>query len=508
MSLAAILTDRPSIAISIDPPDRQHTLERVAIAAAQIGRQCAVWTPCAQGWHDWARALSIWEDGDLERSIAACLQVDRLPLGVAVYVDLFAAIATLPPAFGIRATIAIENLCCQLQQSSQHRIVFLETGEIPTRFARTIYSYELPLPIRSEIESMLKERELPIAPNILNALSGLTESEVKIALQRVDLHLDPSAIVETLLNYKYAVFKNHGLEFLNETTTKDIGGLDLLKAELDLVLRTFSDEARAYNIPLHRGFFTVGPPGVGKTYFAKICSQKLGFPLVNIGIDAVKSQGIVKFKQMLRRIDACEPCIAFIDELDKFFPRGEGERGDEASEQILAVLLTWLNEKTSRTLSIATANRLRNIPVELTRAGRFDSAYYIDFPSPAERKEILQIHCARFDRAFECGDGRLSREEWARILEKTNKCTGAELAQIATDAARAIFCTLAPGAELKIELTDLLTARENMKTLNQRDGEAISAMENQAKGFCKPASSNTSSPFDLPIRKLYKSANN
>jgi SpoVK/Ycf46/Vps4 family AAA+-type ATPase len=227
----------------------------------------------------------------------------------------------------------------------------------------------------------------------------------------------------------------------------------------------------------------------------------LGFPLINIGIDVAKSGGVTKFKGLLKRIDACEPCIPYFDEFDKFF------MGENAGE-FLGVILTWLNEKTSKTFVLATLNRLENLPPELTRAGRFDRAFYVDFPSAAERKEILQLHCSRFDRRYDksyAEHGPLSDREWFSILERTEKCTGAELAQIAIEAANSIFFRMDDREDIDIEISiaDLLAARGKVRTLFSRNAEGIMAIENRAKQFTEPSSSLLPNPFDLPAESLY-----
>jgi SpoVK/Ycf46/Vps4 family AAA+-type ATPase len=281
---------------------------------------------------------------------------------------------------------------------------------------------------------------------------------------------------DRLLDYKYTLFKSFGLEFIGDTTTKDIGGMDLVKEALEEVKMDFTPAARECGLPLPRGWILVGVPGAGKTYFAKICAQKLGLPLVNISIDAVRSGGVAKFKQLLQRIDACEPCIAYFDEFDKFF-------ADERGLELLGILLTWLNEKTSATFVLASLNRLENLSLELTRVGRFDRVFYVDFPSSDERKQILQLHCARFDLRYAQSEyGPLTIEEWLTIMEATNKYTGAELAQMAIVAAKQQFYQ-GRGDNIQIDADSLLLAKKQVKSLYGRDPEGIFAIENRAKAF-------------------------
>ena len=311
-----------------------------------------------------------------------------------------------------------------------------------------------------------------------------------------DVIADIEAFSDRLLDYKYSLFKSFGLEFIGDTTTKDIGGMDLVKEALEEVKMDFTPAARECGLPLPRGWILVGVPGAGKTYFAKICAQKLGFPLVNIGIDVVKSGGVAKFKLLLNRIDACAPNMPYLDEFDKFFV-------DEHGKELLGILLTWLNEKSSSTFVLATLNRLENLPPELTRAGRFDRIFYVDFPGSDERKQILQLHCARFDKRYEQSEhGAMSIEEWLTIIEATNKYTGAELAQMAIVAAKAQFYR-GQGQNIQINLDSLLMARNRVKSLYSRNPEGVLAIENRAKAFTEAASSNKPTVLELPPIDIY-----
>ena len=498
MSLVTTLTNRPLIGIEIGAIEQQNSILKLQVVAEQMQLPIQCWSSIASGWHSIDRILDEWADDlDLGSEILRHLAPPSLQSGISVYIDLFTAIASLDRPSQVRAHQAILNLFFHLQRSNERRIVFLETGEIPHQFVQSIYSYDFPLPTPAEVRELIAGAQLAADnPKFLNILSGLTLEEIRIALKPIELGMDLDTAADRLLDYKYELFATYGLEFIGETATKDIGGLDIVKEALVGVQKSFAPEARAYNIPIPRGWLMVGVPGAGKTYFAKVCAQKLGFPLINIGIDVAKSGGVSKFKRLLKRIDACEPCLPYFDEFDKFF------MGENAGE-FLGVILTWLNEKTSRTFVLATLNRLENLPPELTRAGRFDRTFYVDFPKAAERKEILQLHLARFDPAYKIGHGRLTDREWFSILERTEKCTGAELAQMAIEAATYQFYRLEAGEAIKLSAEDILAARTRVRTLYSRNPEGIMAIENRAKAFTEASSSDLPNPFDLPEEPLY-----
>jgi ATP-dependent 26S proteasome regulatory subunit len=421
--------------------------------------------------------------------------------GLYVFENLFATIDAISPLEREACYQALSQLFTRLNRSTRGcYVIFMESGrgKIPSFLRQIIWEYKFSLPTNLELTALLLDHSIDLAtsPRLSNILAGLTIEEITVGLRANRDANDLEELGDRLLDYKYTIFKAFGLEFIGDTTTKDIGGMDLVKEALEEVKLDFTPAARECGLPLPRGWILVGVPGAGKTYFAKICAQKLGFPLVNIGIDVVKSGGVAKFKQLLERIDACAPNMPYLDEFDKFF-------ADENGKELLGILLTWLNEKTSSTFVLATLNRLENLPPELTRAGRFDRVFYVDFPSPDERKQILQLHCARFDKRYAASEyGGMNMEQWLTIIEATNKYTGAELAQMAIVAAKSQFYQ-GKGQNIQIDLSSLLAARERVKSLYSRNPEGVLAIENRAKAFTEPSSSNKPTAMDLPPLDIY-----
>ncbi len=308
---------------------------------------------------------------------------------------------------------------------------------------------------------------------------------------KLNPEIDKERLIDRIVSYKKARLRETGLEFMPPPDVKDFGGLDRLKAAIERVKKDFSPQAREFNLPIPKGWLLVGPPGTGKTFSAKVCASSLGFPLISIGVDSVLAGGANYLKKLLLRIDAVGGAIAYFDEFDKFF----ADINDSRTKEVLGVLLTWLAEKTSKTFVMATLNRFDNLPAELTRAGRFDRIWYVDFPHDTERYHIFTIHLSRFDRRYSY-DGNivkspLSDRDWQILLKETVNFTGAEIRTLVEDSARDCFYD---GRD-EINLVDLLTVRSHMTSLFARDPESICAMANRAKKHATPASSRDSGLF-------------
>jgi hypothetical protein len=317
-------------------------------------------------------------------------------------------------------------------------ILFIDYGDnrLPKHLRSLIPHEELPLPSKAAVKSILKY-EFGLDSERLNIIcAGLGCEEIRIGLKLAlgenrDC-IDNKLVEKLVLNYKIGKLRELGLEFLGEPDIAEFGGLDRLRDAVLETVQDFSPQAQQYGIARPKGMMFVGPPGTGKTHTAKCIAGQLRWPLVSVGIDAIKAGGADLLKILLQRIEATAPCVVYFDELDKFF-------SSSSDAQILGVLLTWLQEKTSETFVIATLNRLDKLPPELTRAGRFDRLFWIGFPNATERYEIIKLYAKKYDISFETTYGRFSREEWLDILNMTDKFTGAELKALVDRSAKISF---------------------------------------------------------------------
>ncbi|WP_414624383.1 AAA family ATPase [Calothrix sp. CCY 0018] len=407
----------------------------------------------------------------------------------------------------------IVNIYYELENNSFFKkLIILTTDnvEIPSTLASLIPTLINPLPSREDITNYLK-KELPYLTeennisNLVNAASGLTIEEIRLGLAiaiRPELPLNISNSSKQLLAYKINRFGSFNLNFVSQPSVPDFGGLDLFKKFTLQAKRDFSREARKANIPLPKGCLLVGPPGTGKTLAANVCASLLGFPLVSVDTAAVVSGGATYLKRTLERVEACAPVVLYFDELDKLFSTSDTGREDNNSTQILGTLLTWLQDKKTAVFVVATLNRIDVLPPELTRMGRFDEIFYVGFPQAYERKEILMMHLARFDKRYKNSDV-LTQKQWRIILNKTVNCTGAELARMVEKAARKLFHQ---GLKMNIGLEELLEQRDSMVPLYVRDTDRILAIANRAKYFAQPASSEDTSEFAPVITSFWGDA--
>ncbi|NJR31667.1 MAG: AAA family ATPase [Chamaesiphon sp. CSU_1_12] len=346
------------------------------------------------------------------------------------------------------------DLSSALTTTTNCAIIFIDF-DLPialTELRTIVPQHQIPLPDRDTIDAIFAEFNLR-SDRLTTVAGGLRHQEIRtgIELALKSRMTDLDRIEAKMLEYKVIKLKELGLELLGESDTLSFGGLDRIATAIGEVIQDFKPEARTRGIPLPKGWAFVGIPGAGKTHTAKCVAAALGYPLISVGIDAVKAGGADLLKRLLERIESSAPCVVYFDELDKFFSQG-------SDSQIIGVLATWLQEKCSHTFVIATLNRLANVPVEILRIGRFDRLFWVGFPHEQERYDILKLYLKKFDVTYDNNIlGRMTEEEWINILNLTENFTGSELKFLAERAAKLEYYAVEASQPLILEWVNELT---------------------------------------------------
>lgn len=320
----------------------------------------------------------------------------------------------------------------------------------------------------------------------LDAAAGLTlqEAENSFALALVECgSLDPRRVEQE----KMRLVKNSGfLEFWPAVSPDAVGGLDNLKDYFrEEVLPCLHDEDLRV-----RGALLVGIPGTGKSLASKTAGALLGWPVLRLDISALKGslvgQSESNMRAALKLAEAVSPCVLWLDEIEK----GVGGYQSSASSDsgvtlgMVGALLTWLQEHKKPIFTIGTCNDYSKLPVELTRAGRFDERFFLDMPSQSERVQIAEIHLNRFNCEVETG---LSQH----IADQTQGWTGAEIEQIVKSAARR--------SARKPTMEDVALAASNIKPLSQVRGAEIEKLRSWAQQSLRFANTPDETPARTPM---------
>ena len=248
----------------------------------------------------------------------------------------------------------------------------------------------------------------------------------------------------------------------------DVAGLQALKRWLALRRAPLVDSTDT-GLPPPRGVLLLGVQGAGKSLAAKATAAAWQLPLFRMDFGALydKFQGESerKLREALRMADSMQPCVLWMDEIEKGLAgtQGDGD-GTGAARRLLGTLLTWMAERRSRVFLVATANDIEALPPELLRKGRFDEIFFIDLPGAAARAALLRIHLGKLQIA-------LADADLPAMVTASDGFSGAEV-QAAAVAAR--YAALADARAAVA--ADVLAELRRTRPLSVTRAEAIASL--------------------------------
>jgi len=304
---------------------------------------------------------------------------------------------------------------------TQQKQIFLISPElkIPEELQKLVHVVEMDLPGKDDLRLLMQDLLNEVVtynpevqrPNAeteekaLDAALGLTTTEAQnaFALSLVTRKgIDP----EVIATEKVQIVKKTGLlELISpEEDLSQVGGLEELKCWLKRRAKAFSEEARKFGLPAPRGILMVGVPGCGKSLVAKAVARTWGLPLLRFDLGRVFGSLVGESESRIRQVtqlaEAMAPVILWVDEIEKGLSgiQSSGATDSGVTARVLGTLLTWMNERRKPVPIMATANDVRKLPPEVLRKGRFDEIFFVDLPSPAERRQIFEIHLRKRGR--------------------------------------------------------------------------------------------------------------
>jgi cell division protease FtsH len=180
-----------------------------------------------------------------------------------------------------------------------------------------------------------------------------------------------------------------------------------------------------------------GPPGTGKSTFAKVFAGEAGLTIVLGTLAKWQSSGEAHLGHLLRAMRqdfdaarAAAPSVMFIDEIDSFPDRaGVLHAHRDYVVEVVNALLEQIDGIAGRegVIVIGASNDIRRCDPALLRAGRLNRIVEIGLPDPVELERMMRVRLA----------ADLIDEDLGAIAELAIGMTGADVERIVKDARRA-----------------------------------------------------------------------
>lgn len=207
-------------------------------------------------------------------------------------------------------------------------------------------------------------------------------------------------------------------------TFADVAGMEGPKRELRRLVEVLKDPAgyAKRGVRPVKGVILEGPPGNGKTLFARALAQEAGVNFIATkGADfqsAFMSLGARKIRMLFAKAARHKPCIVFIDEFDSIGERRNyaGTGIDKENNRIITAMLNEMDGFAANDgiLVVAATNSYRSLDPALVRPGRFDVKLTVGNPDAATRRELVELYTQGRGRAL---DPSLSPEELVAAFE-------------------------------------------------------------------------------------------
>jgi transitional endoplasmic reticulum ATPase len=178
-----------------------------------------------------------------------------------------------------------------------------------------------------------------------------------------------------------------------------IAGMKELKAQLQLdVIDALHkpEEYAKYGVTIPNGMLLYGPPGCGKTFFAKHFAEEVGFNFIQVNPGTLKSQYVNATEKNISKLfqdaEKNAPTIIFIEEISGLFPSRDSDAHEMSKNAVEAMLAEMDRTGEKGIFVLCATNYPDKIDAALLRAGRLDKKYYLSPPDFEARKAMFEIH--------------------------------------------------------------------------------------------------------------------
>lgn len=206
---------------------------------------------------------------------------------------------------------------------------------------------------------------------------------------------------------------------------------DILQKEVIDALHNSEEYAR-YGLTIPNGMLLYGPPGCGKTFFAKHFAEEVGFNFMDVKPSTLQSRYVNATQENIAKMfkDAEEkaPTIIFIDEINELLPNRDSNVHEMYRSAVNEMLAQMDRTGEKGVFVIGATNYPNMIDPAMLRAGRLDKKYYVGPPDKAAREKMFMLYLEK--RPYDFG------LDYGRLADLTENYVSADIKLIVDDASR------------------------------------------------------------------------
>ena len=306
------------------------------------------------------------------------------------------------------------------------------------------------------VESILAERDKELEltkkdkyeldDQLLNVIAKALSYDAENRFQSADEFIkaiDGEVKVERQSTKRKILSQQQPNNALSPTATKKKGegfaavaGMEDLKQQMrEEVIEPLHnpEEYQRYGVTIPNGMLLYGPPGCGKTFFAKHFAEEVGFNFLCITPATLKSRYVnatqENIAKMFKEAEENAPTVIFIDEMNELVPNRDNGNIHEMSRSAVNEMLAQMDRTGEKGIFIIGATNYPNmIDPAILRAGRLDKKYYLGVPDKEARMALFELYLKK--RPYDFG------LDYQQLADLTEDYVSADIQLIVNEASR------------------------------------------------------------------------